>query len=380
MKLVLQIQLLPDDSAKSRLRSAIERFNQAANWLSGVAFERKVTRTFELHKIAYRELRERFDLPADMACRCLAQVCGAYKRDVKIRPEFRKHAAVPFSMGKNIGFKGVDRVSISTLDGRVIVPFLMGKYHADRFTLKNGQSNLVLRKDGKWFLVVTVDVPEGTPIPPSDFIGVDLGVVNIAVDSDGNVHQSEAIEQKRIASLGRRRALGKKTKGSCRQARKACHKAIARMGRKESRYRRDVNHQLSKTLVKAAQDTGRGIALEDLKGIRDRAPFAKRQRARMGSWAFFQLRSFVEYKAKLAGVFVASVDPRNTSRTCNACSHCEKGNRKNQAEFRCLSCGHEDLADFNAARNIRARAIANSPMEPERRPETDDKYRFKPSP
>lgn len=134
------------------------------------------------------------------------------------------------------------------------------------------------------------------------------------------------------------------------------------MEQKESRYRRDVNHQISKALVRNAQDTERGIALEDLKGIRERAPFAKRQRARMGSWAFFQLRAFIEYKARLAGVFTVAVDPRNTSRTCNQCGHCEKGNRKAQAEFQCLSCGHEGLADLNAARNIRARANVNSPM------------------
>ena len=142
----------------------MERFNEAATWLAGVACEHKITRTFDLHHVAYRDLREKFGLPADMACRCLAQVCDAYKRDKAKRPAFRKHAAVPYSMGKNVGFKGVDRVSISTLAGRVVVPFVMGKYQADRFALKKGQCDLVLRKDGKWFLIVTVDVPEGTPV------------------------------------------------------------------------------------------------------------------------------------------------------------------------------------------------------------------------
>jgi putative transposase len=90
----------------------------------------------------------------------------------------------------------------------------------------------------------------------------------------------------------------------------------------------------------------------------------------MGSWAFYQLRAFVEYKAKLAGVSIVAVDPRNTSRTCNECGHCEKGNRKTQAEFECLSCGHTALADLNAARNIRARAAVNPPMESERQSAT----------
>ena len=363
MKLVLQTQLLPDEPTGSRLRATVERFNEAATWLAGVAFERKLARTFELHKIAYRDLREKFGLPADMACRCLAQVCDAYKRDKSIRPKFREHAAVPYSMGKNVGFKGPDRVSISTLEGRVVVPFVMGKYQAERFSLKKGQSDLVLRKDGKWFLIVTVDVPDGTPIPPKDFIGVDLGVVNLAVDSDGTIHQAQAVEAKRIASSSRRRAIGGKTKAASRRTRRACHKAIVRMEQKESRYRRDVNHCISKRLVAVAKDTDRGIALEDLKGIRDRTTVRRRQRAKMGSWAFFQLRAFVEYKARLAGVFTVAVDPRDTSRTCNRCGHCAKGNRKSQAEFQCLSCGHEALADLNAALNLRvkARAAVNPP-------------------
>jgi putative transposase len=73
-------------------------------------------------------------------------------------------------------------------------------------------------------------------------------------------------------------------------------------------------------------------------------------------WSFFQLRSFVEYKAQLVGVPIVLVDPRNTSRTCNVCGHCEKANRKSQAEFLCKHCGHSANADLNAARNIRDRA------------------------
>lgn len=370
MNLTLQTQLLPDAGQAETFKATVERFNEAADWLAGIAFERKLANKFALQKLAYRELRERFGLPADMAIRCIAQVVEAYKRDKAKRPRFRKHAAVPYSMGKNISFKGIDRVSVSTLLGRVVVPFIMGKYQAERFGWSKGQCDLVLRQDGKWFLLVTVDIPEGTSIPATAFIGVDLGVTNIAVDSDGTVYQAKAVEEKRIASLSRRRAIGKKTNGAGRRTRRACHKAIVRMEQKESRYRRDVNHQISKTLVALAEGTGRGIALEDLKGIRDRQQFRRQQRARMGSWAFYQLRAFVEYKAKLAGVSVVAVDPRNTSRTCNECGHCEKGNRKTQAEFECLSCGHTALADLNAALNIRARAVVNRPLESERCPET----------
>jgi putative transposase len=185
MKLTLQLQLLPDAEAAARLRETVERFNEAADWLAGIAFARKIANKFVLQKLAYRELRDRFGLPADTAIRCIAQVVEAYKRDKAKRPRFHKHAAVPFSMSKNIGFKGPDRVSISTLQGRIVVPYVMGAYQRERFGWSKGQCDLVLRKDGKWFLLVTVDSPDGTPIPTTDFIGVDLGVCTIAADSKG---------------------------------------------------------------------------------------------------------------------------------------------------------------------------------------------------
>ena len=94
---------------------------------------------------------------------------------------------------------------------------------------------------------------------------------------------------------------------------------------------------MSKYLVEKAKDTNCAIALEDLSGINSRTTVRKPQRAERLSWAFYQLRSFITYKARLAGVPVVLVDPAYTSQRCNACGHTEKGNRKNQAEFVCKS-------------------------------------------
>lgn len=357
MKLVLQTQLLPDAPTDARLRETVERFNEACNWLAGVAFDSQCSRAFDLHKIAYRDLREKFGLPADMAVRCLAQVCDAFKRDKSIRPKFRKHASVPYSMRKNIGFKGIDRVSISTLDGRVVVPFIMGKYQTDRFALKKGQSDLVLRKDGKWFLLVTVDVPDKTPVPATDFIGVDLGIASLATDSDGNQHSGKAVEAIRRKHNLQRKRLGKRnTKGA--------KKKLKRVAGKEARFRKHTNHVISKSIVETAERTGRGIALEDLTGIRQRVTsWGRDARNRLSGWGFAELRAFIEYKARLAGIPVVFVDPRNTSRMCNECGHVDKANRKSQAKFSCQACGHEANADQNAARNIRAQGASKSSLE-----------------
>jgi IS605 OrfB family transposase len=77
----------------------------------------------------------------------------------------------------------------------------------------------------------------------------------------------------------------------------------------ETRFARDVNHCIAKKIVTEAERTSRGIALEDLGGIRDRARLRKPQRVTLSSWAFAQLGSFIGYKARRAGVPVVYVDP-----------------------------------------------------------------------
>jgi putative transposase len=358
MKMTLQVQVLPSAGQSEALRETVERFNEAANWLAGLAFETKCANKVELQKRHYYALRERFGLSAQMAVRCIAQTVEAYKRDRGIHPTFRPHAAVPYDQ-RLMSFKGPDRVSLLSLKGRVICPILMGRYQRERFSNAKGQSDLVLRDDGKWFLLVTVDVPDGTPIPATDFVGVDLGVVNLATTSDGKTFSGESVERVRSRYHGRRKALQKAASARERKGKrpKSIRRALKRTKRRETRFRRDRNHVISKTLVATATDTGRGIALEDLSGIRDRTRFRREQRAKMYGWSFFQLRQFLSYKARLAGVPVEIVDPQNTSRTCAECGHCEKANRKSQAEFLCRSCGYSAHADANAALNIRASAL-----------------------
>ncbi len=145
------------------------------------------------------------------------------------------------------------------------------------------------------------------------------------------------------------------TKSSCRRLRQ--------IGRKHHRFQKNVNHCISKALVQKAVESRKALVLEDLQGIRQRATFGREQRRRLGNWGFFQLATFIMYKARLAGVQVLFVDPRNTSRTCNRCGYCDKRNRTSQSRFSCLQCVHVAVADVNAAHNIRDRAAVNQPME-----------------
>jgi len=189
-----------------------------------------------------------------------------------------------------------------------------------------------------------VDVPE--PQDVDGFLGVDLGVANIASDSDGRRYSGSEVSNVRWRNRKLRARLQSKPTRSAKRRRK-------RLAGRESRFARHVNHGMSKQIVATAKGTGRGIRMEELKGIRTRAKVRHGERAVVHSWAFWQLRQMIAYQAARAGVLVEFVDPRHTSRTCFQCGHCEKGNRGNQSEFRCRSCGHQAHADINAAENIR---------------------------
>lgn len=355
VKLVATAKLLPDTTQAAALRDTMERFNTACEWLAGEAFAQRMAGKYYLHHAFYRLLRDRFGLSAQMAVRCIGKVSDAYKRDKTKRPHFRLRGAVPYDQ-RIYSFKGLDRVSILTLAGRILVAFVAGDYHAARLGegIKRGQADLVLRR-GRWYLYVTVEVPDGAPLAPQDFLGVDLGIRNLATDSDGERHTGDAVESLRVALQKRRGDLQ-------RVGTRSAHRALQRLGGREATFRKITNHTISKALVRKARDTGRGLALEDLSGIRDRITVTKGQRAKLGGWAFFQLRAFVTYKAQIAGVPLVIVDPRNTSRTCLACGHCAAGNRRSQAEFVCQSCDFTEHADVVGARNIARKGHVDWPM------------------
>lgn len=362
MKLTLQIQLLPDAVQSCHMRQTLEQFNTAAMWLVGKAFDLRSANKVRLQQLHYRELRDSFGLSAQMAVRCIAQVCEVYKRDKNKLPRFRRHASMPFDQ-RMMSFKGIDCVSLLTLDGRVMIPFVMGKYQRERFTDAIGQSDLVLRKDGRWFLLCSVDLPDKTPFPTTDFIGVDFGIINIATTSDGEVFSGSEVESVRQRHYALHQTLQQKASKQSQAGKRprSIRRLLKRKSGQESRFRLLANHTISKKLVVSAIGTQRGIALEDLRGIRGRIEkrFRKTQRAKVSSWSFSQLRQFITYKAQLGSVTLTLVDPRNTSRTCAECGHCCAENRKSQSEFECVNCHHKNNADINAAINIRGRAVVN---------------------
>ncbi len=329
MKLTSQVKLLPTPEQADALRHTLEQANAACRFVSDTAWETKTFRQYDLHHQCYPAVREQFGLSAQVAVRAIAKVADAYKLDRKTKRTFKPTGSIAYD-DRILSWRLQDKtVSIWTVSGRFHIPFVGGERQLELLQTRQGESDLGLYK-GMFFLSATCEVDEPKSVDVEGALGVDLGVVNIAVDSDGQVHSASHINN--VRHRHRRLRAKLQAKGT-----RSAKRKLKRLSGKERRFAKDTNHCISKKLVAKAKDTNRAIALEDLQGIRERVTVRRKQRATLHSWSFYQLRSFVTYKAKRAGVPVFLVDPRNTSRTCPACGHVDKANRVSQSQFFLLS-------------------------------------------
>lgn len=361
MKLVVQVKLCPDRAQTAALTATLRACNDAADWVSATAFDRRIWRNYDLRNVCYGTVRSRWGLGAQAAQHVIKKVADAYASGDKrwrkgaARRRFRPMSAQPFDR-RNLSWDLEARtVSIWTTTGRLrTVPFAAGDGQIARLAgsvTGIGETDLVFR-DGGLYLSATVEVPEAPMnTTPAGWLGVDLGIVNIATTSDGTRMSGSHVNQVRHRNRRLRRKLQKKGTQSARRL-------LAKRSKKEARFAADVNHRVSKFIVAEAERTGRGIAREDLTGIRGRVRSRKPQRATLHSWSFAQLGAFIDYKALAAGVPVEVVDPAYTSQDCSGCGHRSRNNRPDQATFKCQSCGMSLHADENAALNIAARGDA----------------------
>jgi putative transposase len=353
MKLTATIKLLPTDEQRQYLYQTLERANTACNWISEQAWQTKTFNTTRLHHLTYYAARSEFDLGAQIIVRCIGKVIEAYKKDKQTKRLFKKLGGIPFD-SHNLKYKIADcKVVIWSVGGRLTIPFTAGAGQLALLEHQQGESDLVYRK-GMFYVFATCTVPDNTPIEVEGFLGVDLGIKNIAVDSDGTIHSARHLLNVRHRQRRLRKKLQKKGTHSAKRL-------LKHLSGKEQRFVRDVNHCISKQLVQIAKGTQRGIALENLEGIRDRVHVPRKRRDELHNWSFHQLRSFVAYKAHRLGVAVVYIDPHNTSRTCIACGCVDKRNRPTQATFSCIQCGFVSHADYVAAVNIGRRGAVNHP-------------------
>lgn len=353
MKLTAKVKLIADTDAFLALRDTMQTANTCCDWISNRAWKSKVFGQFALHKLCYAAAKEKYSLSAQVVVRCIGKVCDAYKLDKKTKRTFWEFGAIAYDDRILSWNLATQTISIWTTGGRLKIPFKAGSRQLELLKSRQGESDLILC-DTKFHLgaVCNIDQPESADV--ESFLGVDLGIAQIAATSDGKCYSGSAVKDVRHRHRRLRTKLQKKqTRGAKRK--------LKQLSGKESRFAKHVNHCIAKDIVETARRTGRGIAIEELTGIRARIRARWEQRAVLHSWAFAQLGSFLTYKAAISGVPLVRVDPRNSSRECSRCSHTDKLNRPSQSKFLCRSCGYSANADLNAAIVIAGRGACKPP-------------------
>jgi len=360
VKLIAHLKLQPTPEQADALLRTLETANAACTSISHMAWNMQTFGKFDIQKVCYDHIRSTFPLSAQVVIRCIGKVADAYKLYKGGRRAFKPHGAVPYDDRILSWNMHEPSVSIWTINGRQSIPFVCGKRQWELLQTRHGETDLVYIK-GQFYLLAVCAVEEPTPDDVEGVLSVDLGITNIATDSDGETHFGADVDRVRARyHLRRKRLQSVGTKNSRRRLRQ--------LSGRQAKFQKDTNHRIAKQLVAKAQHTKRTIALEDLKGIRERARVrGKQQRARHANWSFGQLRTFIDYKARLAGVTVVLVDPAYTSQACNRCGCVDKRNRPTQSTFCCVSCFHKAPADYNASLNIRDRAAVIQPMASNRR-------------
>jgi len=342
MKLTLKIKLLPTDEQANLLLDTMKEANTVCNAISDVAWQEKIFNNFKLHHKIYHPYKATFNLSSQMLIRQIAKVADAYKLDKKTKRTFKPLGSIAYD-SRIMTYKPNNVVSLWCIGGRQKIDFVC--HNPDYIPYIKGEADLVYKK-GKFYLFQTVDVPEDDMEDIEEFIGIDFGLTDICVTSDGVKFSADGLNKYREHRQKVRSSI--QSKGT-----RNSRKLLKRLSGKEKTHANIVNHTIAKSIVQSAKEQGKGIAIEDLTGIRFTSKRRnKKFRAKLGKWSFSMLRQYIEYKSLLNGVKCIAVRPNYTSQTCSSCKSI--GKRTNKV-FKCTNtnCGVDSIdADFNASKVI----------------------------
>jgi len=352
MKLTLKIKLLPSDEQTNLLLDTIKEVNTVCNAISNIAFNEKIFNQFKIHRKVYHSFKSKYNLSAQILVRAISKVADSYKINKKIKHRFRPLSGITYD-SRILTYKPNDIISLWCIGGRQKISFVC--HNRNYLPYIKGEADLVYKK-GKFYLFQTVDVPDTEIKDVEEFIGVDMGLIEIATLSNGKSFNSKQLQDYRE----KRQKIRSSLQSKCT---KNAKRVLKRLSGKERTHGTIINHTISKQIVQLAKKQEKGIAIENLKGIRFSAKSkGKKFRTRIGKWSFYQLRQFLTYKSLLNGVKLIAVSPAYTSKTCNNCFNI--GNRQGK-KFTCNNCNSVFDADVNAAKNIALLGqIVNLPEKP----------------
>ena len=343
--------------------NTIQTFISACNYISTYAWKEKVFSRNELHALLYEKVRENFGLKSQLTCNALKHVSSKYKSAFKNKHKlktaicFRKQTMV-LQIGKDFSYAKNGDLSITTLKNRckgVKFHEYQNPYHNDETWIKGGAQISI--RDGSVYLHQTSHKEIEQTLKNHNVIGIDVGVNQNLVASNGsnfNTFSGNSINQKTKYKL-KRSSLTKKRKKAhqCTRTR-SVRRHLKRLSSRERRFVKNQNHIISKELVKQATKKDISvISMEKLTNIRKSSKILSKN---LHGCSFFELQSFVKYKAERNGIKVIFVNPAYSSQTCSKCG-CVKKQNRNGNQFKCIKCGYELHADLNASRIVRKRGL-----------------------
>ena len=356
------VKLDVTDSEANHLHETISEFLWAANYVVDYAWqgEYKTTSKAELQRETYDDVRAETRLQANLVQNARNKAADAVQ-SVVARWKQGDHAGKPHFSAPTLvydkrcaTFNG-DHATLSTVEGRITAQYVLPDENRetphseylfnDDYEVTGAELHY---RDGEFYLHVRTktDVEFETADDGNDehstVLGVGLGIENVAVTSTGEFWNG--------SELNHWHREFEKRRGSLQQrGTRAAHETIQSVGCTETGRYNHFLHTVSKELVTEAVENGCDvIAFENLTGIRERMPNAKKFHA----WAFRRLFEYVEYKAEMFGISIEQVNPEYTSQRCSKCGTTLRENRQSQERFCCVKCGYEVNADYNAAKNV----------------------------
>ncbi|MGQ4647441.1 RNA-guided endonuclease TnpB family protein [Lyngbya aestuarii] len=363
--LTIVCQLQPSPEQVLKIEELLKAFAEGCNY-ANQNVKTSITSKTTIQNLVYQSLREQFGLSANQAVRVCARV-GANRKTAKLkgRPvkEFKPTSADYDA--RIFSFREKDwAVSLTLLNGREHIRIDAGNYQRGKLKGRTPTSaQLCKHRDGKYYIHIQIKDDAPNPVKTQNVIGVDFGRRDVAVTSNGDKWDGTGITKARDKFSNVRASLQAKvsrkrdaspTKGT-RTTRRRVRNIWKRLSGRERRYQTWLNHTISRAIIRDALKSGSLVAIEDLTGIRNRSnqqPRSKTERRRSNSWAFYQLRQFLEYKGIQSGVEVVAVSPRYTSQTCHQCLRIGLRSGK---RFGCTNkgCNWHGDADVNGSEMIR---------------------------
>ena len=191
---------------------------------------------------------------------------------------------------------------------------------------------------------IVYDAKEDAASSNDNVMGVDLGIKCPAVSycPDGSIKfygngRKNKYIRRHYNNLRKRFQKAKKPK------------AVVKINNKEQRIMKDIDHKLSREIVNTAKAHDVSvIKLERLQNIRSTTRTSRKNNHNLHTWSFYRLATFIEYKAKLAGIEVEYVDPAYTSQICPICGRIQHAKDRNYI----CRCGYHTHRDLLGAINI----------------------------